>query len=822
MTGLQRHTNRSWQSVLKRALSLPALCLVVLCLLNGSADAQDELSTVQPEVEEAVLEFPESVWMGEGTVLESEGSIAPPALARIPPVVIYTDPSQEIPVLKLDGQYFDPSSLTNTGSIGMETNLSIRNRMTLAEEMGFKCFMLRVDWVGLEPEQNRMEDGRILELLSTAEDLGLKVLISLDLTRAPAWFFNGAAGPGRLMSSFLVDPQQRRSIGNDGDLRWANGTGVPIFYHEDTLRAIENLVFNLYYAVKDKPAFIGWLVDGPVTLAFPGGGRDGVVGMCDYSPHSVQRFIAETSGMEAVYGLPRNSQGDWDNRMEWRTFMSIRLGWKREAFLRIIDSIADVDPDHIILIGMQPVLNYRNDNGYTSTVQASDSTWQLLNPDIDGAVIGFRLASNSFEALNMNSESSAMHLLLTINQVLRNGKLALVTIEPDNDFPPSVIDIDQIGNMIKAAGAYPVWTTNYINRRGRVWSYAEENAIERSQALAILPPPHRLRRGNVGIFDIPQFYGNFYSEWNKTLVESLLQLTLHQRTGVVLEVVGVDEIHAGGAALDRYSNMIYLAPELGTDSSAKSWIDLPTRFGLNSYDGTFEAVDPMLLHRYQLEDFNSPVLEDQLRTRYVYRGAVADFLHGADAFIVANDPYVFIRINSLNKSKYIDVKLAGWSDQDQHMMDFVELPTSHPVTVEMISGSASFRFGPTQNVGFLYIQDDDYAQGRVGRQYEKWQVGVAVSQQSRNMRRSVPAALLLAVLVAVTMIWMTFQTKQKSLLQAAELVDRSRKYEPIDILDDAEVMAFYKNYLSTPDEQQSPPAEPYEDDLKSDREPEED
>jgi hypothetical protein len=45
--------------------------------------------------------------------------------------------------------------------------------------------------------------------------------------------------------------------------------------------------------------------------------------------------------------------------------------------------------------------------------------------------------------------------------------------------------------------------------------------------------------------------------------------------------------------------------------------------------------------------------------------------------------------------------------------------------------------------------------------------------------------------------WMTFQSQRRSLLQVAELLDRRRQLESIDILDDEEVMAFYKTYISS-------------------------
>jgi hypothetical protein len=181
--------------------------------------------------------------------------------------------------------------------------------------------------------------------------------------------------------------------------------------------------------------------------------------------------------------------------------------------------------------------------------------------------------------------------------------------------------------------------------------------------------------------------------------------------------------------------------------------------------------------------------------------------------VVANDPYIFIRINRLNSARYIDVKLASWPEMNLPSMNVVQLPSCDPLRAEIVSGSASFHFDPTRNAGFMCIQGDDFRS--LGRSYENRLLGVSILQQSRNMRRSVPAALLLAALVAVTMIWMTFQTKQRSLLQAAELVDRSRRYEPIDILDDAEVMAFYKSFLASSSEEK--PADPYDEHMKKTR-----
>ncbi|MCK4720679.1 hypothetical protein KAU08_08470, partial [bacterium] len=55
--------------------------------------------------------------------------------------------------------------------------------------------------------------------------------------------------------------------------------------------------------------------------------------------------------------------------------------------------------------------------------------------------------------------------------------------------------------------------------------------------------------------------------------------------------------------------------------------------------------------------------------------------------------------------------------------------------------------------------------------------------------------------------WMTFQSQQKSLIQAAELVDRRRRIEPIDILDEPEVFEFYKKYISETGESTPEPAD---------------
>jgi hypothetical protein len=482
----------------------------------------------------------------------------------------------------------------------------------------------------------------------------------------------------------------------------------------------------------------------------------------------------------------------------------LRIEWKREAFDGIVRLLNEVDRDHIILIGMDPVLNYRNDNGYLAMIQAPDTTRQLIHEGVDGVVIHFRLASDSFEAMPHRTESSAMHLLLTINQVVRNGRLAIVLVEEDIQYPPNTADIPQLAWMLKAAGAYPLWCSGFSQRRSQRWSWDQENAIESTQPVSLLPPPNRLRRGQVGILDLPKFYTTYYAEQNNTISQSLLQLAIHQRTGVVLETVGIDELSLNKPVLDQYTNLIYLTPELTTSQEAKSWIDPGTQIELAAYralGGVIEAVDPMLLTQYEIEDYNSPVLEDELRTRYVHRGAAADLLNGADAFIVANDPYVFIRINKLRSTRYLDVKLEGWPQARLGGINMVDIPNLEPLRVPLTSGNASFTFRPVTNTSYLYILRDDYES--ISRPYENRRTAMVIAQRSRNMRRSIPAALLLAALLAVTLLWMSFQSQHKSLLQAAELVDRRRSMGPLDILDDAEVMAFYKTYVSNGEQGQA-------------------
>ena len=780
-------------------LRLGLACLLVAMLPTQRSGAQQAAEEAEPApVQEA------SPWSDEligppppaqlGEIITASDVPQPPA--RLP-VEVYTDDSQLVPVVRLQGEYFDPSGLCAFGILSEESNQAVRTRMLKAAGMGFRSFLLRVDWPVVQPDPNRIDTVRVRELLSYANDLRLHVLISLELSRAPAWFFRGERGSDRLMESRLVDPQREHASGNDGPLMWGNGVGVPLMYHPDTIREVSKLVLGLGNGLKDEPALLGWLLSGPVTYAFPGGGRNGVLGICDYSPYTVNRYYQETGAQVMAYPLARYSQGKWDQRGDFRAFTDLRLVWKREAFKGLLASLREADPGHLVLIGMDPVLNYRNDNGYTSLVQAADSSWQLSNPGIDGAVIGFRLASDTFSAIASRSDCSAMHLALTINQVLRRGCVPLVAVEADAVNPPTGDQIGQLALMIKAAGAYPIWCSGFVQPRGHRWSWREENAIERTQPLSLLPPPKRFRRGQVGILDMPRFYSAFYAEQNSSLALALMQLVIHQRTGVLLEVVGVDQLGGKEPVLQRYTNVIYLAPELLTNEQAKSWIQPYVQVALAGYradGGTIEAVDPMLLQQYALENFHSPVLEDQLRTRYAHRGAPADLFHGADALVVANDPYVFVRINRLRGAHYIDVKLAGWPEYNVPRADFIDLPSGGLTHAEIVSGSASFPFSAGRDTAHMFVLTDDYAQ--VSRPYENRLVAVAMAQQSRFMKRSVPAALLLAGLLVVTMLWMSFQSQQRSLLQAAELVDRRRRIEPIDILDDAEVMAFYKTYLS--------------------------
>jgi len=797
-------------------LMLLCLMLLFLCVLPAAGqdidDTDSEPAPASPDTtsEESTVTTSQDDIIGPPLPIdfgEIIATIIAPEAPPVPPMQIFEDSSQQVPVIQIRGEYFDPSGLCATGPMSAETNSSIRSRMQKTAEMGFRSFMLRVDWQSIEPEANHVEASRVQELLAYANDLRLKVIISLELSHAPAWFFSGEDRNKRVMVSRLVDPEMETASGNDGDLRWTNGTGIPILYHPDTILAMKNLIYSLYYTIKDEPAILAWYVNGPVTFAFPGGGRDGVVGLCDFSPFTVNRFYEATGTPFMAYPLTRYSQGTWDQRSDFRIFTNLRVIWKREAFDEIIGALGEIDPKHLILVGMEPALNYANDNGYLSMIQAPDATRQMHHRAVDGVVISFRLSSDTFERTGVRSECSAMHLALTINQVIRNGKLAIVLVEPDNDNPPVPVDITHVADMIKAAGGYPLWCSSFVNKRGRRWSWIQEVAIERTQPLSLLPPPKRIRRGQVGIFDLPQFYSSFYAEQNASLSISLTQLAIHRRTGVVLEIVNANEIVDPGPILQQYTNIIYLVPALLTSESAKTWLDPLMQVELAGYslgsDGIIEAVDPILLHQYAVENYHSPNLEDQLRTRYVHRGATADLLHGADAFVVANDPYVFIRVNRLWGARYIDVKLNGWPESSLAAIDVVELNSGDPLNVEMISGSASFPFSPVRNAGHLYVLTDDFAP--VARLYEGRKTAVAIIQQSRQMRRSVPAALLLAALLAVTLVWMTFQSQQKSLLQAAELVDRRRQIEPIDMLDEPEVMEFYKTYISDPDNDKKNP-----------------
>lgn len=774
-------------------LVLPVLLLLVM---NPMTARSQGVSDEEPAGEA----FDESVAEGELVDLDiPAGEVivtTDEPVAKLPPVNIYSDERQQIPVMQVNGEYFDPSGMCSMGPLSEEATQVVRSRMSKTVSMGFRCFLLRVDWIAIEPEPNRVDATKVHELLQYADEIGLRVIISLELRRAPAWFFRGQEGGGRVMVSYLVDPEQERARGNDGDLRWSNGTGIPIYHHPDTIRAMTKVIDSIYNSVKDEPALIGWFLNGPNTFAYPGGGRNGVVGVCDYSPYSVNRFYEATGTPLVAYPLPRYSQGSWDQRAEFRTFNSLRLTWKREAFDAVVNSFSGRGDRHLLFVGMDPVLNYRNDNGYLHLAQVPDTARQMLRDNVNGVVINFQLSSGSFAPENTRSECSAMHLGLTINQVLRNDRLAIVLVEADAEDPPSAYDIHHLAYMIKAAGGYPIWCSGFIQRHGHRWSWADEIAIERTQPLSMLPPPKRLRRGQVAVLDIPKFYSMFYAEQNATLQLALSQLAIHQRTGVLVEHLSSYEITRLESVLGNYSNIIYLVPELLTQERAKSWIDPFAQVrlaGFRDSGGTIEAIDPMILHQYALDEFSSPEVEEHVRNRYLHHGATTDLLNGADAFILANDPYVFIRINSLAGTRWINIKLTGWPEANLVGVDLINIPTGEPVHSTVSSRNISFKYGPTQNSADLYILTDDYAP--VARLFENRQVSVAMTQQSRHMRRSVPAALLLAALLGVTLIWMTFQSQQRSLMQAAELVDRSRKIEPIDILDQPEVMEFYRQYI---------------------------
>lgn len=792
--------------------------LLVAVLVTGTAFGQDavEYSTSEADLSvagtenvqvsagqiddislEMFEEFLEHRLSEEG-IIETTEIIVPEDLLRHPAAEVYTGSEADIPVLHSYGEYLDPSGLCSQGVLSDESNKDIRSSMLRAQEMGFRAFILRVDWPSVEPEPNRFDSTRVQEMLEYAGELGLHVIVSIDINRAPAWFFRGTAGNERVTSSYLVDPEMERSPGSDGDLRWNNGTGVPLPYHEDTVDKVKNLVYSLYYTLKDESALLGWHLNGPITYGFPGGGTNGVVGMSDYSLYTINKFYA-TTGIPLVYPLPRSSQGTWDKRIDFRIFWGYRQLWRRAAFKEIISAFREVDNEHLVLIGMDPVLSYRQDNGYLSMVRNQDSTWQLMQGEVSGALVNFRLSSDSFDAVNERTECSAMHLALTINQVIRNGRLAIVMVESDADNPPRPSDIVQLAYMLKAAGAYPVWCSGFAQRASHRWTTAEENAIEQAQALSLLPPPQRLRRGDVAIFDLPGFYSSFYSEQNGSIKLALVQLAIHQRTGLLLEVVGIDEVMLRGrSAISDYLNLMYLVPEMVTVESAReTWLDILPVNILNAYaggTGRIEATDTMLLHQYKLSDYDSGVLESQARTRYVSRGASADLLHNADAFILANDPYVFVRINNLHGTRWIDVALDDWPEANLDHVGFKDLQTGDFQSVGVTGGNASFNFSAERKESHLFILSDDYASFAEG--YETRINAIAVSQQVSQMRKSIPIALLFAALLAVTMVWMTFQSQQKSLIQAAELVEKRRSIDTIDILDQPEVREFYETYIS--------------------------
>ena len=776
----------------KHLFYLAAYISVLFPIIWGNFSSAQEISTTQDETS---LQQPSSS-VEEPQISTSGSEIAFPQ----PPVRVYSDQTQQIPVLYVRGRYFDPSGLISLGPLSKESNQSLKNQMSKCAGMGYRCFILRVDWRGIQPNRNRSEVGRVRELLNFAETLGIKVIISLELNRAPSWCLEEKGEIKYAMVSSLIDPEKEKGTGKVGDLIWGEKEGgVPILYHPEIRKAIQKLLYDVGNSLKDAKSLLGWYISGPVTLAYPGGGRDGVLGMCDYSPYTVNLFAQETGMFLMTTPYPRYSQTSWDERKEFRNFIRFRLDQKREVFNEVIQTLKGIDKNHPIFIGMEPLLNYRNDNGYLSLIQASDSTWQLLHPGIDGAIVSFQLSSNSFASMPDHTESSATHLLLTLNQILRNGKLALVIVEPELKKPPSTADIEQLAWMLKAAGAYPIWGSGFAQTpHYRLWSTLQENAIEKVQSLSILPPPQRLRRGQVAIFDLPRFYSAFYAEQNQSLVLSLLQLAMHQKTGVVLEVVGEDELLTNAPVLEQYKSLVYLTPELTVNQEAKSWIKPLAQIKLADFKnkgGMLEAVDPMLLEQYIQENYQSRQLEDQLRTRYIYRGATADDPMGAEVLIVANEPYIFTRVNFPRGSREIKVKLAGWPQSDLERVNLVEVRSGEPERFEIISGSVSFRLKPTQNTSNLYLLKDYYLP--VAQQFEDRCTSIAIAQQTRHMRRNVPAVLLLAVLLGAGWGWMSFQTHQKSLLQAAELLERRRRLEPVSILDDAEAMAFYKSYVDS-------------------------
>jgi hypothetical protein len=773
--------------------------------VSGPASGQDAsvvTSVVQPDFV--------STWIPDIGPLTDSGSpleapVADGTVAQTenyPGVEIYTDNSQQIPILRRYGDYYDPSGTMSPGPISALTNQQIHANLQKAHDMGFRTYVLRLDWPGLEPQADKVETARVQEIMEFASDLEMGVLISLEFKRAPQWFFQGQNGSDRVCLSFLVDPERETIMGNDGALRWNDGTGVPIMYHPDTVRSIEEIIYTLYYSLKDNNALLGWLVDGPVTFAYPGGGRNGILGISDYSPYTVNRFYQATGINRMPYPKPRYSTNSWDDDPNYRAFYNMRLSWKRSVFDMTISALREVDDSHLILIGMEPALNYRDDNGYLSHVMIPDSSWQLSQSNVNGAAIGFRLSSRSFEAINNTSRTSAAHLLLTISQVLRKGKIPLVIIEPDNNYPPTINEIDQIAQMIKAAGAYPVWTNNYYQKNGTPWSWIEWNAIERTNPLSLLPPPRQLRRGDIALLDLPQFYSTFYSSIDGELVDSLVQIGMHQRAGVLLEIVGESDLLNAQKIKDDYKKLILLDNSpLQNNEDAIAWLSPYAQIGLSILRddrNILDRLEPMLISQYKLEDYRSPKLEDWLRVKYVNQGAMADFLHGGDAVIVANLPYVFIRINNLGPDRYIDVKLDGWPESNLSFINMIDVTNDNSTELQVRGTTVSYQFGPKRNISHMYILSDDFAP--ISRFYDERVKTVAVHQQSQNMRRSMPAALLLGVLLGVTLMWMSFQTQQSSLLQAAELVEKRRRIEPIDILEDQEVMEFYKKYISTDDD----------------------
>ncbi|MCX6646716.1 MAG: hypothetical protein NTY09_10220 [bacterium] len=114
------------------------LCLLVLLFLPGYGRSQVELNSV----------FSESIVMPEDSVTFSvwedsmvgppvpepdteipQLAIFPPELEIPPRAAVFSDEAQQIPVMEVRGEYFDPSGFCSTGPLSEESNQSVRSQM---------------------------------------------------------------------------------------------------------------------------------------------------------------------------------------------------------------------------------------------------------------------------------------------------------------------------------------------------------------------------------------------------------------------------------------------------------------------------------------------------------------------------------------------------------------------------------------------------------------------------------------------------------------------------------------------------------------------